>query len=117
MPYFQDPVGYELAFDLSNGTVVYRQTLPFTWTSFRKGPKLFRLLDLDDDTATAGNDAFDLVAFQYDLLDAINTVNGALSTRHIVPPFSAHALLIGDRTVRTFDGKIYSLPECRGSNR
>lgn len=106
-------VTFYLDVDRSNGSLTYYQVLPVEWDSFVDGPKILRLIgprSADDDNE---QERFDFIAFQYDLLDAVNTVNGALSTRHIVPPFSAHALLIGDRVVRTFDGMTYSHSNCR----
>ena len=68
------------------------QLLPFTWYSFTDTPDLVKLLELMEEdepagvgmTAAAGDGAmteFDLIKFQYDLLEAINTISGALSVQ------------------------------------
>ena len=49
-----------------------------------------------------------MLSIQYDIMDAINTLNTAIATKNVVPPFSAHAQIFGDNKVRTFDGQIYS---------
>ena len=71
------------------------QLLPFTWYSFTDTPDLVKLLELmeEDQPADAAAAAtglgggsgamteFDLIKFQYDLLEAINTISGALSVQ------------------------------------
>jgi len=115
----RDLMDYELTFNPQQGHIMYKQLLPFTWYSFTDTPDLVKLLELleQDESgvqsslqSAAGNASpteFDLIKFQYDLLDAINTISSALSVQTLVPPFSASAVIAGNTYIKTFDGKFY----------
>jgi len=101
--------------------------MPFTWYAFTDSPDVVKLLDLLEDNsgsssggggvpASGGGGAtdFDLIKFQYDLLDAINTISGALSVQTLIPPFSASAIIAGNAHIKTFDGKVYDFTGAGG---
>ena len=48
-----------------------------------------------------------MIKFQYDVLDAVNTISSALSTKTLIPPFSATAIIAGQSYLKTFDGKTF----------
>jgi len=104
-------IDYKVSFKPEEGHFSYEQLLPFTWYSFGDTPDLVKLMDLlpDDNQAQAVDvpTDFDLIKFQYDLLDAINTLSGALSVQTLIPPFSASAVIAGNSYIKTFDGKFY----------
>ena len=79
------------SYDPSNGSLSYEQVLPLEWDSWLDGPKILRLFDDDNDDDSDGNS--EVLDFQHDLLNAINTINDAIVTKNVVPPFSAHAVV------------------------
>ena len=56
----------------------------------------------------------DVVEFQHDLLLAVDTLTSAVKTKHLLPPFSATATLMGDHVIKTFDGAFIEFPGATG---
>jgi len=112
-------VDYQVTYKPDQGHFAYEQLLPFTWYAFTDTPDVVKLLDLLEDEAGGGDQVngatdFDLIKFQYDLLDAINTISGALSVQTLIPPFSASAIIAGNSHIKTFDGKVYEFTGAGG---
>ena len=56
----------------------------------------------------------DMIEFQHELLEAIDTVSQAITTRAIMPPFAATGFIAGDSHIKTFDGKFYQFAGAKG---
>ncbi|TRY75772.1 hypothetical protein TCAL_12695 [Tigriopus californicus] len=89
---------------------LYRATFtsPLEWTSFKETPKIIQVIEHLHKPERANDVSFDMLEFQHDILEAINTLNAAITTRNVVPPFSAHAQIIGNGQIRSFDGTFFS---------
>ena len=56
-----------------------------------------------------------MIEFQHELLEAIDTVSQAITTRAIIPPFAATGFIAGDSHLQTFDGKFYDFVGAKGN--
>lgn len=83
-------------------------TSPLEWTSFKEAPKIIQVIEHLLKHERTNEMSFDMLQFQHDVLEAINTLNAAITTKNVVPPFSAHAQIVGNGQVRSFDGTFFS---------
>merc|ERR1712012_1335821 len=113
----KDLIKYDFNYDLSAGTIVYRQVMPFQWYSFQDTPDIMKVADLvglKGSSAEAGIESLDLKALQHDLLEAIDVITAALHTKSIIPPFSATGLVAGDSHIITYDQTYYNFAGSEG---
>ena len=106
----EDLMSYSFEYDVSAGRVQFTQVLPFQWFKFTEYPDIVQVVEF----ATSGHqnalsDQIDYRALQHELLEIIMTVNQAVRTESLIPPFSATALIAGNSHLITFDGKFYDL--------
>ena len=92
--------------------------MPFTWYSFKDSPDIVKLAGLfsflSEPVADEDEIDVDMIQFQHELLEAIDTVSQAITTRAIIPPFSATAFVAGDSHIKTFDGRFYDFAGAKG---
>merc|ERR1712079_201276 len=113
----KDLIKYDFNYDLSAGTIVYRQVMPFQWYSFQDTPDIMKVADLvglKGSSAEAGIESLDLKALQHDLLEAIDVITAALHTKSVIPPFSATGLVAGDSHIITYDQTYYNFAGSEG---
>ncbi len=101
--YQEDPLfSFEYTFDPKEGHLYYKQAQPLIWDSLQDGPRLLTAYQYSPKGGLTFQD------FQHDVLDVLNTLNNAIVTKTIFPPFSAHALIMPSALIRSFDGKVLS---------
>ena len=114
----RDWISYEMNFKPNEGRLEYIQVLPFTWYSFKDTPDIVKLADLSvdlfKDEESDDELDVDMIEFQHELLEAIDTVSQAITTRAIMPPFAATGFIAGDSHIKTFDGKFYNFAGAKG---
>ncbi len=106
-------VSYEYEHDFHEGTLKYKQVLPLDWESLIEGPKIRHLVEKYRGQEQQQQPSFDHDRFQSDVMEAVRAVEAVLNLGHVMPPFSAHAIVTAGSTVRTFDGKMVNFAgEC-----
>ena len=95
-------VSYEFIFKPEEGIFQYTQVLPILWTRFSEIPKIFNIFRPSEPMASP-----DVNSFYFNMHNLVRSLYQALSSKTVLPPFSATALLIGDNQFMTFDGKFY----------
>ena len=97
----RDIFTYTFEYQPERGYINYVQTLPIQWYEFGEIPQFFEIFSLNDNTPV------DITEFYFNANDAIQSFSTLLATKTFLPPFSATAMLIGDKHFVTFDGKMY----------
>lgn len=100
-------VSYDLSVDLDAGHVTYTQLLPFHWYSFLEVPDIVKATELLNSMDQSSQPLLDFQSLQHDVVELMGSMSHAIGTKHVIPPFSATALLAGDSHVITFDQKFY----------
>ena len=112
----EDLMSYEFNYDLSAGSIVYKQVMPFQWYGFLDTPDIFKVAGMVGiGQPLAAEEIYpDLKALQHDILEVIDVVSAALHTKSVIPPFSATALVAGDSHIITFDRTYYNFAGSQG---
>merc|ERR1719189_1437835 len=113
----KDLIKYDFNYDLTAGSIVYTQVMPFQWYSFQDTPDIIKVADLvglKPSSDEAGIDSLDLKALQHDILEAIDVISAALHTKSVIPPFSATGLVAGDSHIITYDQTYYNFAGSEG---
>ena len=92
---------YNFEYD-SRGYIKYKQVLPIYWRNFGEMPFFMMIGSAPEETN------FDMTLFYMQAHDFVRELLTAISTRSLLPPFSATAMIVGDNQIRTFDGRQYS---------
>lgn len=97
-------------FDPDEGVIELEQKLPMSWHAFNETPRIeeipeYRMLnDIQAFFTEKRNTSF--TSFYYEL-------KPYMELRNFLPPFKAHALIVGSQHFITFDGNFVSIPkEC-----
>ena len=98
----EELVSYEFIFKPEEGQFRYTQVLPILWTRFNDVPKIFNIFGPSEPAVTP-----DVNSFYFNMHNLVRSLYQALSSKTVLPPFSATALLVGNNQLMTFDGKFY----------
>ena len=82
--------------------IKYKQVLPIYWINFGEMPSFMMLGSSLEETS------FDMTLFYIQAHDFVRELLIAISTRSLLPPFSATAMIVGDNQIKTFDGRQYT---------
>ena len=92
---------YNFEYD-SKSYLMYKQVLPIYWKNFGEMPIFMMIGSTPEETN------FDMTLFYMQAHDFVRELLTAISTRSLLPPFSATAMIVGDNQIKTFDGKYYT---------
>ena len=82
--------------------IKYKQVLPIYWINFEEMPSFMMIGSSLEETT------FDMTLFYIQAHDFVRELLTAISTRSLLPPFSATAMIVGDNQIKTFDGRQYT---------
>ena len=100
----EELISYQFVFKPEEGIFQYTQVLPILWTRFTEVPKIFNIFGPSEPMVSP-----DVNSFYFNMHNLVRSLYQALSSKTVLPPFSATALLIGDNQFMTFDGKFFDL--------
>ena len=92
---------YKFEYD-SRSYIRYKQVLPIYWSNFGEMPSFLMIGSSPEETT------FDMTLFYIQAHDFVRELLTAISTRSLLPPFSATAMIVGDNQIQTFDGRQYT---------
>ena len=96
-------IAYDIRLEPENGLLQYSQRLPIHWYEFNEIPKLLELFSPEMNSP----EPWDITDFYHRSRDALRDFEGMIHTRSIFPPFSSTAMLMGNKHIISFDGKVY----------
>ena len=92
---------YTFEYD-SRSFIKYKQVFPIYWNSFGEMPSFMMINSAQEETN------FDITLFYMQAHNFVRELLTAISTRSLLPPFSATAMIVGDNQIKTFDGRHYT---------
>ncbi len=92
---------YNIIYTPEDGLVQFTQSLPIHWYEFHEISNLFEIFKPADTTP------WDVTDFYLKARDAIRDFDIMIQTKTVFPPFSGTAMLMGNKHILTFDGKIF----------
>ena len=99
----RDIFAYNIIYTPESGLIQFSQSLPIHWYEFREIYNLYEIFQPAETTP------WDVTDFYLKTRDAIRDFLLMIRTKTVLPPFSGTAMLMSNKHIVTFDGKIFDI--------